>query len=415
MSSKDSLFKTGEIGPVEVRNRIIRAGTSESTGGPAGEVTQGLIDIHRDLAVGGVGLAFSGHMFVHPRGRYGDLQTGIHTDSQVAGLAKVTSAVHRNGGKIFAQLGHAGSQSMIAGNLPVSPSAIPNVMTGRMVAAATSAEIEEAIQSFASAARRAAEAGFDGVHIHGANGYLISEFRSPITNKRTDEWGGTQSKRERFPLEVIKAVRAALPSSMGLTMKVGLKDLIDETGGLDTDSATRGAKLFVEAGLDGIEVSSNLMSDYVSASIRGYVGVGPLRAFQDLLFHRVFRRAEPEAYFLDYARHLRREVDTTIILVGGLRRIETMSAILDAGDADFLSLARPFIREPDLVRKIEAGRTSSPACVSCNICIMHDEHHSLRCWRTPRKRLLEHAVYRLSGGFKNGSGKKPSSSLRGWK
>ena len=396
------LLAPGRLGPVETRNRIVRAGTSESTGGPRGEVTDALVAMHTQLARGGVGLIVTGHMFCHPRGRYERLQTGIDDDNLLPGLCRLTDAVHRNGGKIFAQIAHAGSQSIVPGNDPLAPSPIPNVMTGRTVREASLEEIEEAIAAFEAAARRAAEAGFDGVHIHGANGYLISEFRSPLTNRRTDVWGGSQDARDAFPLAIVEAVRAVLPPGLGLSMKVGFEDIVDETGGLALDDSVGGIRNLVAAGLDAIEVSSNLMADYERASIVPYVAVDSRRALKDLLPHRLFKQPEAEAYFLPFARRASQEIDTKIILVGGLRRISTMEAILQRGDADFVAMARPLIREPELVRKIEAGWRGQVECVSCNICLMHEDHHSLRCWRVPRRRLLEHAAYRLGGNFRGG-------------
>ncbi|MEA2198799.1 MAG: hypothetical protein QOJ25_2850 [Solirubrobacteraceae bacterium] len=401
------LLGPGRIGPVEIRNRIVRSGTSESTGGPHGEVTDDLVALHERLARGGVGLIVTGHMFCHPRGRYERLQTGIDDDARIPGLRRLTAAAHRHGAKIFAQIAHAGSQTIVPGYEPLAPSPIPNVMTGRTVHGASAAELQEAIDAFAGAARRAAEAGFDGVHIHGANGYLISEFRSPITNGRTDEWGGSQENRDRFGAEVVSAVRRALPEHMGLSMKVGFADIVDEPGGLELEQAVEGAGRFVKAGLDAVEVSSNLMSDYERASIRPYVAVDRRRAVEDLLLHRVFGQPEPEAYFLPFARALRASVETTIILVGGLRRTSTMESILAQGEADFVAMARPLIREPDLVRKLEAGWRGRVECVSCNICLMHEDHHSLRCWRVPRRRLLSHAAYRLAGNFKSGLWSEP--------
>jgi len=396
------LLQPGRIGPVETRNRIVRSGTSESAGGPDGEVTDTLVAIHERLARGGVGLIVTGHMFCHARGRYEHLQTGIDHDGLIPGLRRLTDAVHRHGGKLFAQVAHAGSQSIVGANEPLAPSAIPNVMTGRTVRDASQEEIEEAVAAFGAAARRAAEAGFDGVHIHGANGYLISEFRSPLTNRRTDEWGGTQERRDAFAVAVVRAVREALPAELGLSMKVGFEDVVDETGGLSVEEATAGARRFVEAGLDAIEVSSNLMADYERASIVPYVAVDSRRALEDLLPHRLFKREAPEAYFLPYARRARMATDAKIILVGGLRRTSTMERILESGEADFVAMARPLIREPELVRKLEGGWRGRVDCVSCNICLMHEDHHSLRCWRVPRRRLLEHAAYRLRGNFRGG-------------
>ena len=405
-----AVFRPARLGPVHVRNRLIRAGTGESMANPDGHIGDDYVRLHEDLARGGVGLAFTGHIFSHLRGRYGELQAGLHRDDAIPGFRRVTDAVHRHGGRIFAQIAHAGSQSMSFATQPLAPSAVDNVMTGRRVEAATEDEIGEAIDGFRSAARRAVEAGFDGVHLHGANGYLISEFRSPLTNLRDDAWGGTQERRDRFAVEVIRAIRAELPAHLGFTMKVGLADLVDEPGGLTPEDAVSGVRSFVAAGLDGVEVSSNLMSDYVSASIRGYVAVDRRRALQDLLFHRLHRAAEPEGYFLPFADAVRRSVDTAVIVVGGMRRTETLSAVIDSGRADFISMARPFIREPDLAIRLASGTQAGADCVSCNICLMHDEHHPLRCWRIPRTNLLRHAAYRLSGGFRSkGSGRKPSA------
>src|SRR5581483_7534556 len=261
----------------------------------------------------GVGLIITGHMFCHPRGRYEYKQTGIHDDALLPGLRRLTGAVHQHGGRIFAQVAHAGSQSIVAANEPLAPSPVPNVMTGRPVREATAEEIEEAIAAFASAARRAADAGFDGVHIHGANGYLISEFRSPLTNRRTDAWGGSQERRDAFALEVVRAARAVLPPHMGLSMKVGLEDIVDEPGGLAGEEAVAGVRRLVAAGLDAVEVSSNLMADYERASVVPYVAVDTYRALGDLLPHRLLKRPEPEAYFLPFARRARTASDAKVI------------------------------------------------------------------------------------------------------
>lgn len=408
-TSAASLLQPGRIGPVQTRNRIVRSGTSESTGGRDGEVTDGLVALHEQLARGGVGLSFTGHMFCHPRGRYEHKQHGIHDDSLIGGLRRLTNAVHRHGGKIFAQIAHAGSQTIVAGQQPLAPSPIPNVMHGRSVREASGAEIEETVAAFGAAARRAAEAGFDGVHIHGANGYLISEFRSPLTNVRNDSWGGSQERRDRFGLEVIRAVRAAIGDQLGLSMKVGFEDIVDEPGGLTVEAAADGARRFVAAGLDAIEVSSNLMSDYERASIKPCVAVSRRRAAEDLFVHPFFADAQPEAYFLPYAKALRAVAETKIVLVGGMRRTTTMEAVLGDGDADFIGMARPLIREPELVRRLETGWRGQVDCVSCNICLMHEDHHSLRCWRVPRSRLLHHAIYRLRGNFRSGLWQEPQA------
>jgi 2,4-dienoyl-CoA reductase-like NADH-dependent reductase (Old Yellow Enzyme family) len=392
-----ALFQPGRIGPVETANRIVRAGTSETAAGESGEITGELVAIYEALARNQVGLILSGHMFCHPRGQYAAHQVGIHEDRMVPGLTRLVASVHRHGGKIFAQLAHAGSQSRVVGNRPLAPSPIANALTGRDADTATEGEIEEAIAAFAAGAERAVQAGFDGVHIHGANGYLISEFSSPLTNQRADRWGGSPQSRDRFFIEVLKAVRKKVPPTMAVTVKLGLQDAVP--GGMQLAEGVRRGEALASAGADAIEVSCNAMR-LPSDSAKEYVAVGPLRAIDDLLLHRIFASPHPEAYFLEPARRLRQRVSKPIILVGGMRTPAVMEGIVLGGEADFIALARPFIREPDLVVKLAQGRRGPVACTSCNLCLMHESHHSLRCWRIPRRRLLEHAVYRLGGGFR---------------
>ena len=391
------LFQPGRIGPITTSNRIVRAGTSETAALDSGEVTDHLVDLYETLAQKRVGLVLSGHMFCHPRGQYATRQVGIHEDRMLCGLSRLADAVHRHSGSVFAQLAHAGSQSRVSGNRPLAPSPVPNALTGRMVDAASEEEIQEAVEAFANGASRAVRAGFDGVHIHGANGYLISEFSSPLTNRRTDRWGGSPEARDRFFVEVLKAVRAVVPARMAVTVKVGLQDAV--CGGMDLAEGVRRAELLASAGADALEVSCNAMR-LPSDSAKQYVAVGPLRAFRDLLLHRLLSPPYPEAYFLEPARLLRKRISKPIILVGGMRTPAIMEGIVERGEADFIALARPFIREPDLVLKLADGRRGPVACTSCNLCLMHESHHSVRCWRVPRRRLLEHAVYRLRGGFR---------------
>ncbi|MQA73376.1 MAG: hypothetical protein GEU88_03305 [Solirubrobacterales bacterium] len=167
------LFEPGRIGPIEIRNRIVRAGTSEAMGDPDGAVTDRLVALYDELARNEVGLLITGHLHCERRGMYVGGQTGIDRDELIAGLARVAGAAHRHGAGILAEIAHAGSQSRLPDNAPVAPSPVPNELTGRDVAAAGDEEIEAVLDAFAEGARRAIEAGFDGVHIHGANGYLI--------------------------------------------------------------------------------------------------------------------------------------------------------------------------------------------------------------------------------------------------
>jgi 2,4-dienoyl-CoA reductase-like NADH-dependent reductase (Old Yellow Enzyme family) len=394
------LFEPGLIGPVEIRNRFVRAGTSETMAGREGEVTEPLIGLYETLARNQVGLVVTGHLYCEPRGQYAVRQSGLHSDALLPGLRRLTDGVHRHGGRIFAQVAHAGSQSRVPALEPLSPSPVPNELTGRVVGEATEEEIESTLAAFAAAARRAAEAGFDGVHLHGANGYLISEFSSPLTNRRTDRWGGSQEGRDRFVLEIVRRVRVELPAHMALTMKIGFVDATADDPRLTLDESVPRAARLVAAGLDAIEVSCNVMQK-PSDSAAQYVAVDNRRALRDYLVHRLGKPAHQEAYFAPWARALRKQVETTVVLVGGMRTRETMESLMRDRVCDFVALARPVLREPDHVQRFAHGR-DGVGCTSCNLCLTHEGHHSLRCWRIPRRRLLQHAVYRFTGGFERG-------------
>jgi len=402
----EALFEPCQIGQVAIGNRFVRAGTSEGMVDGRNLANADLARLLGGLARLGVGLIITGHMFVDRRGQYDDDQTAIDTDAAIGPLQAVTAAVHRHGGKIFAQISHAGSQSVAVGNWPIAPSAVPNVMTGREVPAATSGEIEAMVEAFGAAARRAVAAGFDGVHLHAANGYLISQFSSPLSNRREDSWGGSPGRRDRFSIEVTRRVRAELPPTHALSVKLGLVDIMQ--GGLGLDESISRAKLLAAAGADAFEVSCNLMTSYAD-NIVPYVAVGRRRAFADLLPHRLLRAPAAEAYYRWIARALRPAVQVPLVLGGGIRSVSTMADVVTSGDADLVALARPFIREPGLVRRIEHGLRGSVDCTSCNICIMHSGHHPLQCWRMPRGQLVRHAVFRATGGFRGGigSGQKP--------
>ena len=382
------------IGSVAVRNRFIRSSTSESLADEDGFITPRYRALHQALARGGVGLIFTGHCYVHPSGKSIAGMTQMHDDDHIPQLRRLTDAVHAEGARIFAQLQHAGSQSRAPEVTPIAPSVVPNPQFGRTPSEATPAQIGEIIAAFGEAAGRVKAAGFDGVHVHAGHGYLISEFLSPVSNLRHDEWGGTLENCQRFGIDVFRAMRAEVGPAFPITWKLGLKDFVP--GGLTLDEGLATAERFGAEGVDAIEGSAGLMSPKAE-SAPTYVAVDTRRAFEDRLFHRLFKPPVAQAYFRDWARELRRRLDCPVILVGGLRTTEVMEAAIADGDADFVSLARPFIREPDLVRKIEAGRRGLVQCVSCNICLDHEGTHGLKCWRNSNRDLATHAWLRVTG------------------
>jgi 2,4-dienoyl-CoA reductase-like NADH-dependent reductase (Old Yellow Enzyme family) len=385
-----SFMKPGKIGRLILRNRLIRAPTSETMATESGEATAELARLYSDLARGGAGLIISGHIYVEARGQYEPRQLGLDHDDRIAPLARVTEAVHRHGGLIFAELSHAGSQSLIPDIVPLAPSVVPNAIFARPPVEMSGADVEQVIADFAAGAGRAKCAGFDGIHLHSGNGYLLSQFNSPFANCRNDRWGGDPQRRAQFILDVYRAVRGATGADFPVTARLGVADTVP--GGLELNEGFGIARLLEAEGLDAIEVTYGVMTSY-RENIRPYAGVSRARAIADGMLHRSFSVPVAEAYYRPFARAAKAALDIPVILVGGLRSTEVLDDVVRSGDADFVAMARPFVREPDLVNKIARGRRGSVDCVSCNICFVHEGIDPLRCWRTPGA-MLEHVYGR---------------------
>ncbi|MDA0262190.1 MAG: hypothetical protein O3A21_08360, partial [Proteobacteria bacterium] len=267
----------------------------------------------------------------------------------------------------------------------------PNAMFDRTSSELTDADIGEIIAAFGAAAGRAKLAGFDGIHLHGGNGYLLSEFASPHANRRTDSWGSDAERRGRFFVEVYQSVRNVVGDDMPVTARVGIADSVD--GGLTIEEGVGLVGRLREQGLDAVETTLGVMTSYLQ-NIRPYVGVTARRAWATGLAPRLFQPAGAEAYYRPLAHAVKQSVDIPVILIGGLRTTETMAQILHSGDADFIAMARPFIREPDIAKQIGAGRRGLVDCVSCNICLYHDGRDPLKCWRKQWRSLARHAYDR---------------------
>jgi 2,4-dienoyl-CoA reductase-like NADH-dependent reductase (Old Yellow Enzyme family) len=387
MTALQSFLAPGRIGTLALKNRLVRAPTSETMATAEGMATEALVTLYRTLAAGGAGLLITGHIFVEPDGQYEPRQVGLHSDDCVAPLRRVTQAVHDAGGLIFAELAHAGSQSTLPNVTPFSPSVIPNAIHDRAPVEMTGGDISRIIRAFGNAARRAKDAGFDGIHIHAGNGYLISQFNSPLTNRRTDEWGGDAQRRGHFLTQIYLAIRDAVGAQMPVTVRYGVVDA--GHGGLSVEEGVQRAAALADLGLAAVEPTYNVMTSY-KENIRPYVGNTIGQAFSDLFFQQLFAARSPEAYYRSLARAIKLKTALPVILVGGIRTTQIMDEVIRSGDADFLSMARPFIREPDLPLKLAAGRRGRVACVSCNLCFKHEGLDPLRCWRTPKYRLLSH-------------------------
>ncbi len=348
--SVSPLYEPVNLCGLTLSNRFVRSATWEGMATEDGRVTPKLIDTLAALAHGGVGLIISGHTYVAKIGQASVLQTGIYDDSLVDGLKTMTDAVHAAGGKIIAQLAHAGTfafEKAIDGP-PLAVSSFDGLAkTPR--AELTVEAITELTNQFAAAAKRARAAGFDGIQLHSGHGYLLSQFLSPWFNRRTDSYGGDVENRARVHLEIIRAIREAVGRDFPLLIKMNGEDFSE--GGLTVADSIEAARLMVAAGLDAIELSGGILTSKKRSPSRPNINA-----------------PEKEAYFQETAREFKKRLDVPLILVGGIRSPQVAETLLASGTADFFSMSRPLIREPDLVNRWKSGDLSPARCISDNLC-----------------------------------------------
>lgn len=347
------LFEASTINGMQLRNRFVRSATWEGMAEEDGAVTPKLIELMVQLARGGVGLIISGHAYVSREGQAGPRQLGVYSDSLVPGLSRMAEAVHEGGGRIVLQLAHAGchAASALSGVQPLGPSARsaepdPDHGCREM----SPQDLEQTIAAFAAAALRAKRAGFDGVQIHAAHGYLLSQFLSPFYNKRTDRFGGSLENRSRLVLEVLRTIREAVGKDYPVLIKMNSQDFLE--GGLTVDEMLRVAGALQRGGIDAIELSGG--TSYSGKCI-------PVRKGK-------IESPDQEVFYREEARRYRQQVQTPLILVGGVRSLEVAEQLVDTGLTDFVALSRPLIREPALVSRWQSGDTRRSPCLSDNLC-----------------------------------------------
>jgi 2,4-dienoyl-CoA reductase-like NADH-dependent reductase (Old Yellow Enzyme family) len=346
------LFEQTSINNLALANRFVRSATWEGMAEVDGSCSPGLIDLTAHLAEGDVGLIITSHAYVSPEGQAGPWQMGVHSDGMLPGLSRMTDAVHGAGGKVVMQLAHAGcySAAQITGQEPLGPSVSDSGKVPRC-REVTKEEIRLICEAFGRGAARAKTAGFDGVQIHAAHGYLLSEFLSPFFNRRSDDYGGSVENRARIVLDVLRSIRATVGDGYPVLIKLNSEDFID--GGLSVDEMLSVAELLEKAGIDAVEMSGGTI--YASgeySSIRQGDPDAP----------------EKEVYYRDAAVRFKERIAVPLLLVGGIRSLEVAEGLIDGGVADFISLSRPLIREPGLVRRWREGDRRRAACLSENAC-----------------------------------------------
>lgn len=347
------LFTPMQIGKMQMQNRFMRSATGDCLTEGTGFPSEKKICFYSELAAGGIGLIVSGVTAPHPTGKIWPNANSLDRDEHIPPFKKLTDAVHERGSVIAVQLFHAGREA--ARNPMMEEALAPSSITGDpyftgRYRAMTEEEIHEIIHSFGDAAQRARDAGFDAVQLHGAHAYLLSQFLSPYTNRRQDQWGGSLENRLRFHQEVYREVRRKAGGDYPVLIKLGVQDGF--AGGLELREGIRAAEILAQTGFDSMEISQGL---------RG-------KPYEETEF-RTNMKPEREGYFRSWCREVKTRVSVPVAMVGGLRSIDLMEEAIRKKEADLVSLCRPLIREPGLIRKWEKDQTCQPSCISCNQCL----------------------------------------------
>jgi 2,4-dienoyl-CoA reductase-like NADH-dependent reductase (Old Yellow Enzyme family) len=354
-SQGPQLFEKSSIGSLELPNRFIKSSTWSGTGDKKGYVTDRTLTFHNEVARGGVGLILTGNQIVMSNGISLPYSIGNYDDSQADGLKKLVDSIHKEGCKVVVQTSHSLARSNPklffaesdelwgVSAVPYSPgSAVPREMT--------KSEITRLVEAYTAAAVRSSKCGFDGVMLHGAHGYGLHQFLSPAWNRRGDSYGGSLQNRYRVVGEILEAMKGALGTDYPILFKLSAQDFV--TGGLEPPEALEIARRLQDGGIAAIQVSACCT---VSEKDKHCPKAEILEQ-------------KDEGYLLDFAQYVKDSVKVPIIAVGGIRSLSTAEGVLKDGKADYISLARPLIREPNLINQWKSGNTAKAKCISCNGC-----------------------------------------------
>jgi 2,4-dienoyl-CoA reductase-like NADH-dependent reductase (Old Yellow Enzyme family) len=349
------LFDSTEIRGMALRNRFVRSATYDGCAKKNGHVSQRQLSLYEELARGGVGLIIAGITYVHPSGQISVFQNSLASDDCILGFRRLAETVHNRGAKIAVQLFHAGREGAKVLKPERKEALAPSLinddpyfqLTHR---AMTEDEIWEIVRAFGDASKRAREAGLDAVQIHAAHAYLLSQFLSPFTNRRADQWGGNLENRLRLHHEIYLDIRAKAGEDFPVLAKLGAQDGFP--GGLEFSEGKRAAQLLGHWGFDALEISSGLR------------GTG----YANSEFHTHIQRLDREAYFRDWCREIKQQVRVPVMMVGGLRSFDLMEQVIQNKEADFVSLCRPLIREPGIINAWKNKDRHRATCISCNKC-----------------------------------------------
>lgn len=420
--ANDVLFEPLKFKNLTVKNRVFRSNIAGRLDNYDGSGNQARINWEVKFAKGGVGAVISSFVPVQIRGRIMPNYATIDTDERIPFWRKLGEAVHHYDCKYILQLSHGGRQRDVPGiEFPIGLSSTdkPDPLHGFECQRMTTADIRETVAAFADGARRAREAGLDGVELHGANGYLITQFLSSAINDRSDEYGGPLANRARFVIEIVKAIRARVGSDFHLQMKISAtehnNDLIFvkfEGAGNVVEESIQVCQWLVDAGVDAVHVSTgstfphprnpagaDFPIDVLSETYEQLVSSGD-HTFRNFLFFRgkltgeAFKQAwlsagvpadQIEGLTLPDARAIKQAVSVPVLCTGGFQTASVIRDAINRGDCDAVSMARPLVANNDLVQQFAAGRDRAERpCTYCNKCLVHVVEHPIGCYEESR-------------------------------
>lgn len=385
------LFTPVKIGPLQLRNRSIRAAAFEGMC-PGHTVSERLISYHRSVAAGGIGMTTVAYASVAKSGLSFPHQLWLRTEI-IPELKRLTDAIHSENAAASVQIGHCGNMSKqgITGSRPLAPSARFNMYAPSFPRAMSRKEITEMAKVFGNAVRIAQQSGFDAVEVHAGHGYLISQFLSPYTNRRRDEFGGSLENRMRFLELVMQDVMNAAADQTAVLVKINMRDGF--RSGLELQEALEIARMLEKTGVHALVLSGGFVSRAPMYILRGQMPVNTLAlhidnmvmSFLTKYFGKFIVRSVPflENYFLDDAKVFRRELKMPLVYVGGILSREDIEQALTAG-FDAVAIARALIKDPDFINKLRREELNHSACDTCNYCIavIYNEH--IRCIQNER-------------------------------
>jgi len=389
-----TVFESTTIAGMKLKNRVLRTATHEGMGDKEGRPMPELTDLYIKLAQGGVGAIITGYAAVQKNGRTLMNMRMIDRDDLVDDYRKMNDKLDETGVPVIAQLAHGGGQTSkrVTGEQPAAPSKGMYPLFSSYARELDDSEVEGITNSFSSAIERSKKAGFGGVQLHAAHGYLLHQFLSPHLNTRTDRWGGSTENRFRVLAEIIRKSRERV-GSYPILAKFSAYD--GDKNGIRLDEGVKIAGLFQKSGYDAIEVSCGGCEDGYNATrvpkipMDAAFALVPwmrsLPVYRKMLM-RIMGRFVIKLNFplynynVEAAARIKQNVDIPVIVVGGIRRLSDMEDIISENKSDYLSMCRPFIIEPDLMNKFRTGTQQESKCISCAYCVMGVSGSKLRCY-----------------------------------